>query len=88
MNRIIKVLFVLLGICSLFDATAQQRIVVRGKVTTTGDPTGLPGVTVVELDKNNRITIGTVTNLDGEYALEVLSDQDRLQFTLLGLRNM
>ncbi|MBN2744133.1 MAG: SusC/RagA family TonB-linked outer membrane protein [Marinilabiliaceae bacterium] len=58
----------------------------RGKIISGSDKTGLPGVTVVEIDKNNRITVGTVTNNDGEYALEVLSDQDRLMFSFIGFK--
>ncbi|MFT3737824.1 MAG: SusC/RagA family TonB-linked outer membrane protein [Breznakibacter sp.] len=86
MKKLLKYTIIIWTVISCFELVAQQRIVVRGKVTTPDDPAGLPGVTVAELDKNNRITIGTVTNLDGEYALEVLNDQDKLQFSFIGFK--
>ncbi|SKB87628.1 SusC/RagA family TonB-linked outer membrane protein [Alkalitalea saponilacus] len=65
-------------------STAQQRAIVRGKVTSAFEPQGVIGVTVAELDANNRLVSGTVTNLDGNYLLEVRNIENRLQFTSIG----
>ncbi len=62
----------------------QERFVVRGKVV---DMTGgLPGVTVVELDRNNRIATGTTTNLEGEYVISMTNRNHKLQFTFIGFK--
>ena len=45
----------------------QQTRSVTGKVTSDEDPEGLPGVNVIEKGTSN----GTVTNLTGQYSLEV-----------------
>ena len=45
----------------------QVALQISGRVTSEGDNESLPGVTVVEKGTNN----GTVTNLNGEYSLEV-----------------
>ena len=86
MNRLL-IIFLVIGIIIPEFIFAQDRILVKGKVTSSSDPEGLPGVTVVELDKTNRVTIGTITNIDGEYALEVLSSTDKLQFSFIGFKN-
>lgn len=87
MSKILKALLLVQALFLFNPAFAQQRIWVRGKVVAANDASGLPGVTVVELDKNNRITIGTVTNMDGEFALEVLNPNDKLQFSFVGFKD-
>lgn len=86
MNRLL-IIFLVLSILIPNSIIAQERILVKGKVTSNMDTEGLPGVSVVELDKNNRTTIGTITNVDGEYALEVQSGTDKLQFSFIGFTN-
>ncbi|MGB4541110.1 MAG: SusC/RagA family TonB-linked outer membrane protein [Prolixibacteraceae bacterium] len=70
----------------LFTATVfgQTRFIVRGKVS---DQTGgLPGVTVVEMDRNNRIATGTSTNIDGEYVISMTDAANKLQFSFVGFK--
>jgi len=59
---------------------SELAIPIRGRVVSEGDNTGLPGVTVVEKGTNN----GTVTNLNGEYALEVANANSILVFSYVG----
>ena len=61
-------------------ATDELAIQIRGIVTSDTDQTGLPGVTVVEKGTNN----GTVTNLNGEYSLEVTNSNSVLVFSYVG----
>lgn len=53
---------------------------IRGRVVAEGDNAGLPGVTVVEKGTSS----GTVTNLSGEYTLEVTSTNAVLVFSYVG----
>lgn len=62
----------------------QERFVVRGKVVDAVE--GLPGVSVVELDRNNRIIVGTTTNLDGEYVISMSNKNNKLQFSFVGFK--
>lgn len=88
MNKLLFKLIILIQFfCCIFTINAQEKLLVRGKVVSTSDTEGLPGVTVVELDKNNRVTIGTITNIDGEFALEVLDANDKLQFSFIGFKD-
>lgn len=84
MFKVIKSILFIQALFILTAASAQQRAIVRGKVTSALEPQGVIGVTVAELDQNNRLIHGTVTNLDGDYLIEIRSNQNRLQFTSVG----
>ncbi|WP_114747975.1 SusC/RagA family TonB-linked outer membrane protein [Pleomorphovibrio marinus] len=58
-------------------------ITVRGKVTSASDNVGLPGVTIVERGTNN----GTVTDIDGDYSLDVADENSVLVFSFVGFDN-
>lgn len=64
-----------------FQASAQTTI--SGKVTDaeTGEP--IPGVSVVVKEQ---ATIGTTTDVNGEYTLDVPSDAEVLEFSFIGMR--
>src|SRR5690606_41041220 len=55
-------------------------IQIRGTVTSETDQSALPGVTVVEKGTNN----GTVTDLNGQYSLEVTDANAVLVFSYVG----
>jgi TonB-linked SusC/RagA family outer membrane protein len=86
MNRFLKIALLLFTFFIFYSSYAQEKIHVKGKVSSVSDPNGLPGVTVVELDKNNRIVTGTSTNMDGEYSLDVKNSNDNLQFSFIGFK--
>ncbi len=58
-----------------------QRIV-TGTVTSADDGSGIPGVTVVV----KGTTVGTTTNLDGKYQLDVPANARTLVFSFVGLK--
>ena len=60
-------------------AWAQDRTI-SGTVTSLENDEPLPGVNVIA----KGTTIGTVTNIDGEYRLQVPEDQEVLQFSFIG----
>jgi TonB-linked SusC/RagA family outer membrane protein len=61
----------------------KQSIVVKGKVTTPDDPMGLPGVNVFV----KGTTIGTITDINGEYTLQVDNKYDVLVYSFIGFNN-
>ena len=63
---------------SIWEATAQTGIA-KG-IVVDSEGTSLPGVTVQVKGKNN----GTVTSLDGKYALNNVTSNDELEFIYLG----
>ncbi len=77
--RIMALGGLLLAFCSL-SAFAQERTI-SGVVTSAEDGGGLPGVNVVL--KNT--TIGTVTDIEGTYRLQVPEEGGTLTFSFIGL---
>lgn len=65
---------------------AQESVLIRGKVIST-DKEPLIGVSVVEMDKDNRIILGTQTDLDGNYSMTVtVKAGHKLVFTTIGFK--
>ena len=62
-----------------FDAQAQQTTI-TGTVVDANDETGLPGVNIVIPGT----TIGTTTDFDGNYSIDIPSDTDSLRFSFIG----
>jgi hypothetical protein len=79
MKKILQTCFVfLLMVTSVW---AQERTV-SGRVTSKDDGTSLPGVNVVV----KGTSIGTVTDADGRYTLNVTSSNAILVFSFIGLQ--
>ncbi len=78
MNKKILILFLLIVPLSML----AQQFTVRGKVTSADDGASIPGVTVLV----KGTAIGTVTDLNGNYQLEVLPIHTDLVFSFVGMK--
>jgi len=78
MRKILFINMALLALMTLMSAQAQT--VVTGTVLSSDDGTPLPGVNI--LIKNT--TAGTVTDVDGNYRLEVPNENTTLVFSFVG----
>jgi len=65
---------------------AQDRILIRGKVVNIADRTDiLAGVSIAEVDRDNRIIRGTTTDMNGNYSITVNNvPGQKLVFTYIG----
>lgn len=63
-----------------YEVSAQQRVI-TGKVISEEDGLGLPGATVLV----KGTTVGTTTDLDGNYSINVPAGSDVLIFSFVGL---
>ena len=81
MNKKLTIFFASMLFVAL-QATAQMQI--TGKVTSAEDGLPIPGVSVVVSDNT---TIGTTTNIDGEYSLTVPSNAEVLLFSFVGMKS-
>jgi TonB-linked SusC/RagA family outer membrane protein len=79
--RRITLLLAFLFLAGIQFANAQTRTI-KGKVTSSEDGTGIPGVTV----QVKGTTTGTVTDLDGKYVIEVQPDASVLVFSYVGMK--
>lgn len=71
---------------SAFAVKGQNSILVKGSVTSATDKYGLPGATVVEVDKNSRVVKGTITDVNGDFALKVENIENKLQIGFVGFK--
>lgn len=85
-HKIMKHILLLLCIASFTTHIYAQNHIVRGKVS--DETGGIIGATVVELDANNRIIQGTITNIDGDYTLQVSSPNVNIQYSFIGYKTV
>ncbi len=77
MKNLIMIVVAML-LCGFQAALAQKTV--SGKVTDANDGTGLPGVSVIV----KGLTVGTSTDIDGNYRINVPSGSDLLVFSMVG----
>lgn len=66
------------------SSITREVISVRGKVTTDTDPEGMPGVNVRVVGTQH----GTVTDLNGDYTLDVEDESAVLEFSFIGYKTV
>src|SRR5438067_11103043 len=81
MKKTITLLVLLLAFVCM-RATAQDRTI-SGKVTSSQDNLGIPGVAVVVVGT----TVGTTTDIDGNYHLTVPSTAKQLRYSGVGMKS-
>ena len=83
-----KMKHILLLVClvSFTNLTNAQDHIVRGKVS--DEAGGIIGATIAELDANERIINGTITNFDGDYTIQVSSPNATLQYSFIGYKTV
>ena len=80
MRKVITLIAVLLAFISL-QVSAQDRSI-TGKVTSKSDNLGIPGATVIVVGT----TIGTTTDIDGNYHLSVPPKAKSIQISSIGMK--
>ncbi|NOZ47081.1 MAG: SusC/RagA family TonB-linked outer membrane protein [Chlorobi bacterium] len=75
-----KILPLFIGIFALSFVYAQERTI-TGTVTSSDDGSTLPGVSVVVKET----TVGTITDMNGKYSLQVPEDATILEFSFVGM---
>jgi len=84
MKSTITVIFLMLSLTfslSSFGQNAAVGTIIQGTITASSDGLTLIGVNVTEVDVNNRIVSGTVTDVNGHYVLRVKSMKNRLSIS-------
>ena len=72
----------LFAYCSVF----AQETIIRGRVVDAEDKTTIVGANVVEYDKDDRIVNGTVTNIDGDFMLEMNNPSNIVRVRMIGYK--
>ncbi len=72
-----------IGIIGMLSVEAQVRRI-NGTVVSTEDGNGIPGVSIVV----KGTTLGTITNIDGDYQIDVPDDAETLIFSFVGMKTV
>lgn len=83
MRKALLFVFALFTMALSFEVSAQQRVI-TGKVISDEDGQGLPGATVLV----KGTTVGTTTDLDGNYSINVPAGSNVLIFSFVGLKSL
>lgn len=84
MKKFRTVIILALSLLSLVEGYAQQSKIIRGRVIDSGDQMAVIGANVIEYDKDNRIINGTITNVNGDFVLEMKSLDNTLKISVIG----
>lgn len=79
----ITVLF-LLTITGLAGIYAQESRIIRGRIIDVEDQTPVIGANVIEYDSENRIINGTITNVNGDFVLEMKNLDNIVRISVIG----
>ena len=86
MNKILKKkwLFFLIAVLSVTQYASAQTSEVKGRVVDGRSGNPLLGVTVVEVNQNDRQINGTNTDNEGNYSIRISSSANKLRFSFIG----
>ncbi|SHE90640.1 SusC/RagA family TonB-linked outer membrane protein [Dysgonomonas macrotermitis] len=90
MNRKNSIIYLLsfLFLMTGMAVHAQESVLIRGKVISATDKEPIIGCSVVEMDKDNRIVLGTQTDLDGNFSMRITPNPGhKLVFTTIGFKS-
>ena len=77
-----NIFIIVLSTFFIMNANAQNHFL-SGQVTDE-EGIGIPGATIVELDENERIIKGAITDLDGNYSISLISSDATVTFSFIG----
>ncbi|MFW5762306.1 MAG: carboxypeptidase-like regulatory domain-containing protein, partial [Cyclobacteriaceae bacterium] len=86
MKRIKTAILFLTALCSFFVANAQEETIIRGRVIDKSDNTTIIGANVVEYDEENRVVNGTITNVNGDFVLEMNDPSNTVRVSVIGYK--
>lgn len=87
LKKLFTIQVLLTGI-SLSVPLFAQSAKISGRVTDASDGLAITAATVVELDNNNRIIKGVISDYDGNYFIEVRNPAHKLQFSFIGYKTV
>ncbi len=83
-----KHLYLLLFLCTLFTLSASaQGHVVRGKITDENGQ-GIPGATIIEVDANDRVINGSISDYNGNYSMKFTRADAIAKYSFIGYKTI
>jgi len=83
-----KAIILLLTLGCVLQAFPQDAKIIRGRIIDKGDKTAVIGANVIEYDKENRIINGTITNVNGDFVLEMRNPDNIIRISVIGYNSL
>ncbi len=84
MRNIRRTILLLLALLCFFEAFSQQKTIIRGRVIDKSDQTTIIGANIIEYDEDNRVINGTVSDVNGDFALEMRDPSHTVKVSVIG----
>ena len=84
MNMGKKAFILLLALGCAFPAFSQQSKIIRGRVMDKNENTPVIGANIIEFDKENRIINGTISDVNGDFILEMRNVENVIRISVIG----
>ncbi len=84
MKNIRKTILLLLVLFSCMNVFSQQKAIIRGRVIDKDTREPVIGANVIEYDKENRIINGTISDVNGDFVLEMKDKSHILKVSVIG----
>ena len=79
-----KAIMLLLALGIVIQAFPQEKKIIRGRIIDKTDKIAVIGANVIEYDKENRIINGTITNVNGDFVLEMRNPDNIIKISVIG----
>ncbi len=70
-----------------FEMFGQEKTVIRGRITEKSTEESLPGVNIIEMDDQNRVVKGVITDINGNYVFEVNNAKHTILVSFIGYKS-
>jgi TonB-linked SusC/RagA family outer membrane protein len=84
MKKIKNTIVLVWTLICVLHAGAQEKTIIRGRVIDKADQTTIIGANIIEFDENERVVGGTVTNINGDFILEVSNSNHKVMVSVIG----
>lgn len=82
----LKTVILLIVLFSSFYAIGQEKIIIRGRVIDKSDKTTIIGANIVEFDSEERVVNGTITNVNGDFVLQITDPSNSVKVSVIGYK--
>jgi TonB-linked SusC/RagA family outer membrane protein len=86
MKKIRITIIFIVAFCSFLITNAQERTILRGRVIDKSDKTTIIGANIVEYDSEERVVNGTVTNVSGDFVLQMNNPANIVRVSVIGYK--
>jgi TonB-linked SusC/RagA family outer membrane protein len=86
MKNIYISILIMIFLIQCFEVWSQEGSVIRGQITNKSSGNPLPGVNIVELDNQNRVVKGVITDINGNYVFEVSDTSHAIRVSFVGYK--